>query len=151
MFLIPPPPRPTPPRLGSAFLVQQWIHQWGRFLLFVAGFYWIPVRGWANMRAAEAERCVVGAGGAARQGSSAAAARLSYCPPDCACLPMCLPMHVRMLAWLCNCRCASLHANGLTGIAAALPLVSRAVLVFNHPSYVDAAGTHGPLGAASML
>lgn len=44
----------------SAFLVQQWIHQWGRFLLFVAGFYWIPIRGWANMRAAEAERCAAG-------------------------------------------------------------------------------------------
>lgn len=40
--------------------MQQWIHQWGRFLLFVAGFYWIPVRGWANMRAAEAERCAEG-------------------------------------------------------------------------------------------
>lgn len=53
------PPAPLPPAASHscrAFLVQQWIHQWGRFLLFVAGFYWIPVRGWANMRAAEAER-----------------------------------------------------------------------------------------------
>ncbi len=36
-----------------SFLVRQWVHQWGRFLLFLAGFYYIPVRGWRNVRAAE--------------------------------------------------------------------------------------------------
>jgi hypothetical protein len=41
-------------------LVRQWIHQWGRFVLFVSGFYHIPVRGWHNLRAAEESRQVDG-------------------------------------------------------------------------------------------
>ena len=50
-------PTPAPCPACRQFLVRQWIHQWGRFLLFVAGFYYIPVRGWHNMRAAEECRC----------------------------------------------------------------------------------------------
>ena len=112
-----PNPAPQPPlcpvvTAGRQLLVRQWIHQWGRFLLFVAGagvgegqrgavarkatqsgrpvtaafrrnllattvraacpmrcyhlrdmtagFYYVPVKGWHNMRAAEECRCAGG-------------------------------------------------------------------------------------------
>ncbi|PSC70078.1 Lysophospholipid acyltransferase LPCAT4 [Micractinium conductrix] len=49
----------TPMRPFRQLLVRQWIHQWGRFLLFVAGFYYVPVKGWHNMRAAEECRAIL--------------------------------------------------------------------------------------------
>lgn len=49
----------TPMAPFRQFLVRQWIHQWGRFLLFVAGFFYIPTRGWHNMRAAEESRAIL--------------------------------------------------------------------------------------------
>lgn len=49
----------TPMQPFRQFLVRQWVHQWGRFLLFVAGFYHIPVRGWHNVRAAEECRAIL--------------------------------------------------------------------------------------------
>lgn len=49
----------TPMQPFRSFLVRQWIHQWGRFLLFLSGFYCIPVRGWRNMRAAEECRAIL--------------------------------------------------------------------------------------------
>ncbi|KAL4435419.1 hypothetical protein ABPG77_006181 [Micractinium sp. CCAP 211/92] len=49
----------TPMQPFRSFLVRQWVHQWGRFLLFLAGFYYIPVRGWRNMRAAEECRAIL--------------------------------------------------------------------------------------------
>lgn len=82
----------------SSFLVRQWIHQWGRFLLFVSGFYWIPVRGWANMRAAEAARCVGAAQAAAcpacDPASSQGRQRTPACKP-CVQAGPCLPLFLQ--------------------------------------------------------
>ncbi|KAL4419827.1 hypothetical protein ABPG75_006925 [Micractinium tetrahymenae] len=49
----------TPMRPFRSFLVRQWVHQWGRFLLFLSGFYYIPVRGWRNMAAADECRAIL--------------------------------------------------------------------------------------------
>lgn len=103
--------RLPPPR--RQFLVRQWIHQWGRFLLFVSGFYVIPVRGRRNLAAAEACRC----GLAGRLLSPRTRLPLPGATADAA---------AARTFWL------TLRVHAL------LPCC-RALLVFNHPSYVDAA------------
>lgn len=36
-----------------------WIKAWASFVLVISGFYWIPVKGWQNVRDARASRAIV--------------------------------------------------------------------------------------------
>jgi lysophosphatidylcholine acyltransferase/lyso-PAF acetyltransferase len=39
--------------------VSLWVKAWASFVLVLCGFYWVPVKGWANMKAAHASRAIV--------------------------------------------------------------------------------------------